>query len=160
MCVVCGCVAFHILFSFLSSFAATTMVFTNFFTRLLGVIFALIATFMLLRPQMHLLGDGIRFDTFPVCGKAEVRAYYFGTALTVSYLIFTSEQAVALHIISLVLGGFASARVLGYVQDGVDADDSLRLHQHVVFGLEVTGTLIALFLQRPLGASSNNKKAE
>ena len=44
------------------------------FARFIGVIFLLIAAVMLVAPGMNLAGDGIDFASFPIAGKAEVRA--------------------------------------------------------------------------------------
>jgi len=119
---------------------------TTIFTKTLGVIFALIAGVMLLVPDANLAQDGVPFASFPTAGKAEVRAYYVGTALCVSWSILSSEAVAALRAIAVVLGGFASARVYGYAVDGVDADAALRMHQHAVFIAEVAGCTMALVL--------------
>ena len=55
------------------------------YTKLLGAVFAAVATIMLVAPAFNLAQDGVMFDAFPVAGKAEVRAYYVGTALAVSW---------------------------------------------------------------------------
>ena len=57
-----------------------------------------------------------------------------------------------------MLGGFASSRVITYALDGVDPDPNFRLHQHAVFTLEVTGTLVSLLLLYLLGKHANAEK--
>ena len=57
----------------------TLMVLASAYTKLLGAVFAVIAAIMLINPASNLSQDGVMFDSFPVGGKAEVRAYYVGT---------------------------------------------------------------------------------
>jgi hypothetical protein len=117
------------------------------FIKTLGAAFAAVSAIMLVAPAFNLQQDGVIFDAFPVAGKAEVRAYYVGTALTVSWACLCCELHVALKAIQVVLFGFWGSRVVGYALDGVDADAALRLHQHAVFFVEVFGCAIAtLFL--------------
>ena len=53
--------------------------------------------------------DGIDFGSFPVAGRAEVRAYYVGTALGASFVLLTCDTDTALKMTTIVLGGFAGA---------------------------------------------------
>ena len=55
------------------------MVLASAYTKFLGAVFAVIAAIMLINPASNLAQDGVMFDSFPVGGKAEVRAYYVGT---------------------------------------------------------------------------------
>ena len=122
------------------------------FARGLGLIFLLVAVVMLLAPERNLASDGISFDSFTIAGRAEVRAYYFGTALALAWIMMSADLSLALQTIRVVLGGFASARVCGYAKDGVDANASLRLHQHCIFCVEVIGcATAAFFLARRAG---------
>jgi hypothetical protein len=123
------------------------------YTKLIGVVFTLIAATMLVVPAQNLQQDGVAFDTFPVAGKAEVRAYYCGTAAVVSYVCFCCELSVAMRAIQIVLGGFWSARVVGYCVDGIDTNPDLRFHQHLVFSLEVLGCAIATCFLTVLGTA-------
>ena len=59
-----------------------------------------------------------------------MRAWYFGTAITVGLAIVSGDTQNGLRTIATLLGGFASARVLGYVVDGVDVEPNFRAHQH------------------------------
>jgi len=118
----------------------------DYYPRFVGIAFGFIAFSMLLFPAAHLGGDGISYNLQPVAGRAELRAYYFGTALCVAWVCLYSEITVALQTVALVLGGFASARVLAYLIDGVDSHRALRIRQHAVFGLEVLGSLTAIFM--------------
>ena len=122
------------------------MLFASIWARALGLIFLLIAGVMLTIPDQNLASDGVDFNSFTIAGQAEVRAYYFGTALSLSWVMLTCELRVALKAIQLVLGGFASSRVYTYYKDGVDADPSFRMHQHCVFAAEVGGCSLATFL--------------
>ena len=133
---------------------------TAIFTSALGVVFALIAGVMLVVPGTNLAQDGVPFASFPTAGKAEVRAYYVGTALCVSWTIVSSEAAAALRAIAVVLGGFASARVYGYAVDGVDANAALRTHQHAVFAAEVAGCAAALGLLTAQSRGKNERKGD
>jgi hypothetical protein len=92
------------------------------YTNFLGCIFAIIAFVMLVAPGINLAQDGISFDSFTIAGKAEVRAYYVGTALCISWMCITSKVNVGLQAIAIVLGGFASSRLVTYYLDGVDPD--------------------------------------
>jgi hypothetical protein len=115
------------------------------YTNLLGVVFAAIATVMIFAPEQNLDQDGVKFDQFPVAGKAEVRAYYCGTAACISYVCFFTELPVALKAIQVALGGFWGSRVVGYALDGVDSNADRRFHQHAVFGFEVLGCFVATY---------------
>mmetsp|Transcript_10986 Transcript_10986/g.13753 ORF Transcript_10986/g.13753 Transcript_10986/m.13753 type:complete len:139 (+) Transcript_10986:86-502(+) len=116
------------------------------FARGIGVVFAVIGSIMLAVPEFNLAQDGVEFETFPIAGRAEVRAWYVGTALCISWILFSSELGRALQTIAIVLGGFAFARVVGYAKDGMDTNEALRLHQNGVFCLEVLGSSTSLFL--------------
>ena len=128
------------------------------YTKLLGAVFAAIATTMLVAPAFNLEQDGVMFDAFPVAGKAEVRAYYVGTALAVSWACLCCELPVALKAIQVVLGGFWGSRVVGYALDGADANAALRLHQHAVFGVEVLGCAIATYFLAAGGGTKAGAK--
>ena len=67
-------------------------------------------------------------------------------ALCVAWVLLTSAARPACAAVAVVLGGFAAARVVGYVIDGVDADAALRFHQNAVFASEVLGATVALLL--------------
>ena len=127
-------------------------------TRFLGVIFGCLALVNLLIPGQNLAQDGIDFGSFPVAGRAEVRAYYVGTALGASFVLLTCDTDTALKMTTIVLGGFAAARVYGYCLDGSDPDPALALHQHGVFVAEVVGSSLAALMlalrggQRPHAA--------
>ena len=82
-------------------------------------------------PDRNLAQDGVDFDSLPVAGRAEVRAYYVGTAL---------------KMVTVVLGGFAVARGFGYILDGADANPTLALNQHAVFVAEVAGCSLAALM--------------
>eukprot|EP00316_Scyphosphaera_apsteinii_P025658 CAMPEP_0119311776 /NCGR_PEP_ID=MMETSP1333-20130426/23835_1 /TAXON_ID=418940 /ORGANISM="Scyphosphaera apsteinii, Strain RCC1455" /LENGTH=127 /DNA_ID=CAMNT_0007316247 /DNA_START=193 /DNA_END=576 /DNA_ORIENTATION=+ len=116
----------------------------------------MIAGIMLIVPGANLLQDGVDFDSFSIAGKAEVRAYYAGTALCIAWVCLTSEihTALRLRAIAIVLGGFAGSRVLGYALDGVDSDPVLRFHQNAVFASEMLGTGTALVLQFVVASAS------
>ena len=116
------------------------------YTRFVGVVFFCIAAIMLVHPQANLSADGIDINSLPVAGRAEVRAWYVGTALTTSWTISTLDTRAALQAIAIVLGGFASSRVVTYAVEGVDANLSFALHQNMVFGLEVAGSVTACVL--------------
>ena len=115
-------------------------------TRFLGVIFGCLALVNLLIPGQNLAQDGIDFGSFPVAGRAEVRAYYSGTAIGVSFVLLSCDIGTALKMTSIVLGGFAAARVYGYFLDGADREPTLALHQHAVFIAEVVGSSLAALM--------------
>ncbi len=123
------------------------------YTRIIGVVFLGIAGTMLVVPHVNLAGDGVDFASFPVAGKAEVRAYYVGSALCVARVVLMSELRSALLAIAVVLGGFAGARVVAYALEGVDPDPGLALHQNAVFVSEVVGSLTALLLRQSSSSS-------
>ena len=54
------------------------------YKRLIAAVFALIALGNLCAPESTLGADGVPFHAFSPAARAEVRAYYFGTALCVS----------------------------------------------------------------------------
>ena len=116
------------------------------FPRLIGFVFVLISIFMLVAPGANLGADGVDFGAINTAGRAEIRAYYVGTACTVAWACLTLQPPAALKAIAVVMGGFASARVVGYAVDGTDADPFFAARQHVVFGLEVLCTAIATVL--------------
>lgn len=116
------------------------------FARCLGTIFLSIAAIMLVHPQGNLGADGIEFEGMPVAGRAEIRAYYVGTAVALGSAMLRLETRAALEMIVTVLGAFAITRVVAYKLDGVDATTPLRRHQHAVFALEVVGTVTASLL--------------
>ena len=91
------------------------------YARCIGTVFLGIAAFMLVHPQGNLGADSIQFDEMPVAGRAEVRAYYVGTALTLGSAMTTLEAGTAVWLIRLVLGGLALTRVVAYAIDGVDS---------------------------------------
>ena len=128
------------------------------YTSLIGGIFLLIGAIMLVAPGANLAGDGVDFASFPTAGKAEVRAYYVGTALCVAWTVLRSELRAALLAIAVVLGGFAGTRVVGYALDGVDGDEALAFHQNAVFVSEVVGCTVALMLL-PAAARDTAKKS-
>ena len=129
------------------------------YTRIIGVVFLLIAGTMVVVPHVNLAGDGIDFASFPVAGKAEVRAYYVGTALCVARTVLVSELRSALLAVAIVLGGFAGTRVVAYALDGVDQDPGLALHQNAVFALEVFGSLTALLLRQRAGGVGSSSSS-
>eukprot|EP00656_Telonema_subtile_P058442 TRINITY_DN9899_c0_g1_i1.p1 TRINITY_DN9899_c0_g1~~TRINITY_DN9899_c0_g1_i1.p1 ORF type:complete len:140 (+),score=25.70 TRINITY_DN9899_c0_g1_i1:151-570(+) len=116
------------------------------YPRLIAGVFLTIALTMSIAPQFNLSQDGIDFDGLTVAGRAEVRAYYVGTAMCVSLVCLCAPKRTALQAIAVVLGGFAASRVLSYALDGVDTDAGFRLHQHAVFGMEILGCATALVL--------------
>ena len=118
----------------------------------LGLVFIVVAFVSLFMPSMNLAGHGLDFDSFNVAGRAEVRAYYFGTALSVAGVLCFCPARLALMMMLAVLGGFSSARILGYVVDGVDADPKLQVVQHTMFGAELVGTIVAAALLLKLPA--------
>ena len=131
------------------------------YPRGVGAIFALIAATMLTVPAMNLGGDGVDFEAINTAGKAEIRAWYFGTALVVTYACFFLHTKSALAAVYVTLGGFWVARVVGYSLDGVDADPNLALRQHVVFAAEVAGSMIGFALHRVAPAAPPGRgKAE
>lgn len=115
------------------------------FTSSIAVVFAIIACYALVNPSGLLGGDGVDFESFPTAGKAEVRAYYVGTAVCVMWTVIKTKHEISLPAIAILLGTFAGARVVGYCIDGVDSNADLALHQNVVFGLEVFGCATSLF---------------
>ena len=74
------------------------------YPRLLSAIFLLIASGMLMFPDKLLAQDGVDFVSFPTAGKAEVRAYYVGTALCVSWCCWCASTSDALFTGAVVLG--------------------------------------------------------
>ena len=114
--------------------------------RALGVIFGCLALVNLFIPDRNLAQDGVDFDSLPVAGRAEVRAYYVGTALGVSFILLSSDTGTALKMVTVVLGGFAVARGFGYILDGADANPTLALNQHAVFVAEVAGCSLAALM--------------
>ena len=95
-----------------------------------------------------------------VAGRAEIRAYYTGTALAIGSVLLSAEVRTALRTVAFVLGGFAGSRMLSYTIDGVDSDPSYRLHQHGVFVGECLGTLTAaaLLAMQPTAKSDAAKR--
>lgn len=55
-------------------------------------------------PDKLLAQDGVDFISFPTAGKAEVRAYYVGTALCVSWCCWCASTSDALFTGAVVLG--------------------------------------------------------
>lgn len=116
----------------------------NVFIKVLGIAFLCVACINLFFPAWNFAADGLDFDSLGVAARAELRAYYVGTALTIFYICFFAEDFMALLCITIVLGAFASTRVIGYLIEGSDADDGFRRHQHGVFFCEVLGFCVAL----------------
>ena len=114
------------------------------FCAVVGVAFGAIGVCQLLGLTASLLrADGIIFESLPVAGRAEIRAYYCGTGLALCYLCLLAPRHLSLSFISVILGGFAAARLCGYWWEGSDPEPQLRLHQHTVFALEVMGCVAA-----------------
>ena len=128
------------------------------YPRFVGVCFLGIATLMAIHPQGNLMEDGVDFNSFTIAGKAEVRAYYVGTALAVAWGCCSSDTRAALQLVAIVLGGFAGTRVLGYLLDGVDPNEAFRFHQNAVFVVEVLGCLLARYLGRRVSESAPRSK--
>ena len=136
----------------------------------IGCIFLALCLWVLLAPQALFIQDGLidtfthpptyslthsfihshlglNFDAQKIAARAELRAWYTGTALVVAYqLLKGSSDRDGLITVAVVLGGFAGARVIGYARDGADTNKKRRLHQHAVFFSEVLGTCTALLL--------------
>ena len=129
------------------------------YARFIGVVFLAIAMFMLVHPAGNFALDGLDFDSYTVTGRAEIRAYYVGTSLCVSWVCLSLDARTALHAVALVLGAFAATRGVGYCVDGVDPDDGLRFRQHAVCALEVIGASIALALMPSPLALGKGKRA-
>jgi hypothetical protein len=127
------------------------------YAKCIGIVFIGIAGFMLYSPQGNLIQDGVDFDAFPIAGRAEVRAYYVGTALAVAWACLTHDTQRALQSIAIVLGGFAGTRCFGYAIDGADADHGRRNHQHGVFVAEVLGCSVAGLLLLRSGSKKGAK---
>ena len=68
-------------------------------TRFLSVIFVLIASAMIFVPRVNLMQDGVDITTLTVAGRAEVRAYYVGTALCVAFAIWSLDTHHALKAV-------------------------------------------------------------
>ena len=73
-------------------------------TRFLSAIFILIALAMIFIPRANLMQDGVDIAKFNVAGRAEVRAYYVGTALCVAFAIWSLETHDALKAVRGVCG--------------------------------------------------------
>ena len=116
----------------------------------LSLIFLAIAVANLVVPQTTFASDGIDFASVPPAGRAELRAYYVGTAFVIAWFTFTSPLRTAVTAQAIVLGGFASTRVVVYAQEGQDTDPGLRFSQHAVFASECMGAALMLFLRSAL----------
>eukprot|EP00658_Telonema_sp_P-2_P011862 TRINITY_DN14537_c0_g1_i2.p1 TRINITY_DN14537_c0_g1~~TRINITY_DN14537_c0_g1_i2.p1 ORF type:complete len:189 (+),score=56.72 TRINITY_DN14537_c0_g1_i2:76-642(+) len=116
------------------------------YPRVVGTVFLAIAVQMVACPAMMLGQDGVQFNEMNVAARAEVRAYYVGTALCIAAGLLALPANQALRGVGMVLGCFAGSRVLSYASDGIDSDEGFRLHQHCVFAAEVLGTVVAVLL--------------
>lgn len=116
----------------------------------LSLIFLAIAVANLVNPQSSFASDGIDFASVPPAGRAELRAYYVGTAFVIAWFTFTSPLRTAVTAQAIVLGGFASTRVVAYALEGQDTDPGLRFSQHAVFASECMGAASMLFLRSAL----------
>ena len=124
--------------------------FLTLFIAGLGCVFAGVAIQMLVVPQHCLTPVGVDYSSQGVAGRAELRAYYLGSALCISAsffksLLHPSADGLRWALVqgALVLGGFASSRVASYVQEG---PDPLQRAADVTFVVEVIGTVVALVL--------------
>lgn len=111
-----------------------------------GCLFGVIALAMALVPAEMLASNGIDFNSLPVAGRAELRAYYVGTALFVAWICATLDVAHSLRAVAILLGTFVATRALGYWVDGVDPDPTLRTQQHGTCCAELIGCIAALAL--------------
>ena len=115
------------------------------------MVYALIAILMMFAPFVSMEGNGIDWFSLAIAGRAELRAYYFGTALALSYCCWDNNRLKALKVVALSMGCFALARFYSYVIDGVDTDAVRALSQHVFTGLEALACAIASGLILVLG---------
>lgn len=119
---------------------------------------------MFVAPQHCLSPLGVDYLSQSISGRAELRAYYIGSSLSLAASFFkatlhspsVSSVRWALRTGALVLGSFALSRAASYAQEGRDRDD--RLHAaDATFVAEVVGATIALAL---LGAMPEEQADE
>mmetsp|Transcript_14928 Transcript_14928/g.18024 ORF Transcript_14928/g.18024 Transcript_14928/m.18024 type:complete len:203 (+) Transcript_14928:204-812(+) len=118
---------------------------------LISFIFLVVALGHFLQPIEFVTG-GIDLSTTGTSGLAEIRAYYFGTATLVSWLVGlkgaistdVNDHNFALSAILVVLGGFAVARVYSRFKDGPADDPTATL----IFASEIVGCIAAFGLRQ------------
>lgn len=95
------------------------------FISLLFIVFSAIFVRILLTPQDCLSGVGVDYISQGITGRAELRAYYAGTSLGLSGLLFDKKipNDTKLKAIAYVLGGFVLGRCVNYAKFGKGADE-------------------------------------
>ena len=119
---------------------------------LLAAIFALLGIGILIDPQAVQEAHGLDFSTTPASGMAEIRAYYFGSLVTFSWLLSRGarggssldERRLGLMIAAMVLLLFVAGRLVSYVLDGPPRNR----HAEVMWAAELIGGAAALALLR------------
>jgi hypothetical protein len=130
---------------------------TNAFKNLLGVVFLSIFARILLFPQDCLSGVGVDYNSQSITGRAELRAYYAGTSLCLSAILFDGRVTIdtKLKSIAYTLGGFVLGRVVNYYRLGKDPDDHSG---EIVVALEIIG-LVACVALRYLNCAGRRKQS-
>lgn len=125
-----------------------------YYTRVIGAVFTIIFLRTIIFPHATLSPIGVDYNSQSLPGRAELRAYYAGTALIVvgGMLHQDIKVRVKLFLIQCLLGGFACARVVGYcIEGGGD------FGADCIFVIEVIGATVAHVLKR-METESDKKK--
>jgi len=108
------------------------------------LVFLTLLFIVIFKPSFYFARQGLFYKSFDICARAELRAYYAGTSLAICYLLKFNDTRTALQFIAVVLGGTCFCRLIGYYDDGVDPDPSLRWQMHRMFLAEAVGFLTAV----------------
>jgi hypothetical protein len=119
---------------------------------LLSCIFAALGFSIVWAPHAVQEPHGLDFSSQPASGMAEIRAYYFGTLLTLSWLLLLGarrksklqERRTGLKVAASVLGLFALGRVVSFFLDGPPNNT----HAEVMWAAEAVGSTVAVILLR------------
>ena len=116
---------------------------------LLSVVFFVLGIAVCYDPCNVQKPHGLDLCETPASGLAEIRAFYLGTQLTLSWILFqaASSAAVAGRVHGLKVGGgvlglFVLGRIFSYAVDGPPANP----HAEIMWALEFIGTVSAFAL--------------
>mmetsp|Transcript_17085 Transcript_17085/g.35179 ORF Transcript_17085/g.35179 Transcript_17085/m.35179 type:complete len:141 (+) Transcript_17085:49-471(+) len=119
---------------------------TSSYINLMGTVFLIIFGRVILFPQQTLKDVGVDFTSQTITGRAELRAWYAGTALTLAALIFDGRVLVdtKLKAIGYCLSGFIIGRLVNYNSLGRDPNE---ISGEIVISLEIVGLVASTILR-------------
>ena len=120
--------------------------YSYFYILLMIIVLLGIAVRMTHNAHATLLPMGVNVASQGISGRAELRAYYFGTSSACAVPLIQAilgvggdeSRLLALRVIQVLFGGFAGSRVLSYFVDGRDYEDPLY-GADLTFLVEVVG---------------------